>query len=123
MKQAQISYKVLRKINPEAARTAILQYAASVNNNISLTASFFGVTRLTVYDILEKSKVGDLNDRHKAPKKVANKTLNRVILKIIGARKRYGFGAKRLSDYLLKQNKIKISPGTVKGILKREKNF
>lgn len=69
LKNTQINYKSLRKINPEAARTAVLEFLSSNKGNIAKTAKAFGVQRITVYDILKKKAERDLKDRSKAPKK------------------------------------------------------
>lgn len=116
MHQPQISYKSLRKLSPETARTAVLQYLSTNNGNISGTAGVFGVTRATVYDILRRE---DLKDRSKAPKRVANKTSMEITLRITKSRKRTGYGAKRLRKYLYKRYKIIIPVSTIKGILNR----
>ncbi len=62
-----INYKTLRKVNPETARLAVLQYLKSNRGNISKTARVFGIQRVTVYDILKKQQMGNLKDRSKAP--------------------------------------------------------
>ena len=64
-----INYKQLRKINPVAARQAVLDYLESVGGNISRTAAVFGINRCVVYDILDKQGSGDLSDRPRIPKK------------------------------------------------------
>lgn len=110
---------LLRKISPEAARTAVLEYLSSSKGNITKTAKAFGVQRLTVYDIIKKSKSGNLKDQSKAPKKVANKTAEEIEEKILSERLRTGFGAKRLVKHLVKNYQIFIPLGTLKGILKR----
>ena len=51
-----IDYKQLRKINPEAARRAVLQYLKSNGHNVSQTALVFGINRTVVYDILRKRR-------------------------------------------------------------------
>lgn len=63
----QINYKVLRKINPEAARLAVIEYLKTNKGNISDAARVFGIQRTVVYDILKKKKEGDLKDRSRAP--------------------------------------------------------
>ena len=57
-----IDYKVLRQVNPEAARLAVLEYLKSNGGNISHTARMFGINRPVVYDILCKQAAGDLRD-------------------------------------------------------------
>jgi transposase len=59
-KTGKINYKVLRKINPEAARLAVIEY---LSTNISEAARIFGIQRTVVYDILKKEEEGDLEDR------------------------------------------------------------
>jgi transposase-like protein len=54
-----IDYKRLRKINPEAARRAVLEYLKSNGYNISQAALVFGINRTVVYDILRKEKEGN----------------------------------------------------------------
>lgn len=118
MHQPQISYKLLRKSSPETARMAVFQYFES-SKNISETARVFGVTRLTIYDVIQKSKEGNLKDRSRAPKTIANKTSEALVRKIIRTHKRTGYGAKKLSKYLLERQKIKIPVSTIKGIMRR----
>jgi len=43
-----IDYKQLRKVNPQAARLAVLSYLESVDGNISRTARVFGINRSAV---------------------------------------------------------------------------
>ena len=64
---AQIDYKCLRAINPQAARRAVLEYLRSCGHNVSQTALVFGINRPVIYDILRKDKEGNLKDRSKAP--------------------------------------------------------
>jgi len=49
---ARIDYKKLRRINPEAARQAVLEYLKTNNRNISNAARVFSVNRPVIYDIL-----------------------------------------------------------------------
>jgi len=65
--KGKIDYKHLRKINPEMARKAVLEYLKTTNHNISEAASIFGINRPVVYDIIKKEKEGDLRDRSKVP--------------------------------------------------------
>ena len=72
--RAAIDYKRLRRINPQAARQAVLEYLASVDGNVAATARAFGITRPVVYDILAKARSGDLGDRPKIPRHQPRKT-------------------------------------------------
>ena len=63
-----IDYKQLRKVNPEAARLAVLEYLGTNGHNISQAASVFGISRSVVYDILRKEKEGDLRDQPRTPR-------------------------------------------------------
>ena len=67
LKAGEINYKVLRKINPEAARLAVIEYLKTNKGNISEAARVFGIQRTVVYDILKKEGEGDLRDRSRAP--------------------------------------------------------
>ena len=55
---AKIIYKTLRKINPVAARLALIEYLSTNKGNISDAARTFGIQRTVVYDILKKKKEG-----------------------------------------------------------------
>ncbi len=68
-----IDYKKLRQLNPEAARTAVLEYLSSNGGNIADCARVFAIQRPVVYDILQKARENNLKDRSKAPKRVWNK--------------------------------------------------
>lgn len=63
-----VDYKQLRKINPEAARRAVLEYLKSKGHNISQVGLIFGINRTVVYDILKKEREGNLKDRSKTEK-------------------------------------------------------
>ena len=117
-----ISYKELRKINPEAARRAVLEYLQANDGNISQTAKIFGINRPVIYDILKKEREGDLNDRSKAPKTNPSKTSQTVEDKVVELKNRTRLGAKRLSKYLLKYEGINVPYGTIRHILWRNKD-
>lgn len=118
-----MNYKILRKVNPEAARLAVLQYLSSNGGNISDCARVFGIQRLTIYDILKKDRSKSLKDHSKAPKTVANKTPTEIFGKVLKAAAETGYGPKRLATYLEINYKIKIPFGTLRGILRRNARF
>ena len=117
-----INYKQLRKISPEAARTAVLNYLFSNSHNVTQTARTFGLQRMVVYDIIKKSKKGNLQDRSKAPKVVQNRTSQHIIEKIIEAKNKTGFGPKRLFDYLQLRYGLYVAYGTIRSILRRNEH-
>ena len=117
-----IDYKQLRKVNPKTARLAVLNYLESVSGNISRTARVFGINRSVVYDILKKQVSGDLNDRSKAPRRQPGKTPTAVEQLVIAAKNKIHFGPIRLSLYLSKYEGIQVAPGTIRHILRRNRD-
>jgi transposase len=118
---AKINYKTLRKINPEAARLAVIEYLSTNKGNISDAARVFGLQRTVVYDILKKKKEGDLRDRSRAPLRSPYKTPGETEDQVVKAKNQTHLGSKRLSVYLQKYEKIKVPYGTIRHILRRNR--
>jgi len=116
-----IDYKQLRKINPEAARRAVLGYLKTNNHNISEAASIFGINRPVVYDIIKKEKEGNLRDRPKVPKHQPRRTPMAIEDKVIEVKNRTRLGPERLSRHLKQHEGISIPAGTVRHIIRRNK--
>src|SRR3989344_8977336 len=116
-----IDYKLLRSIDPVAARTAVLEYLKTNDRNISLASRMFGINRTVVYDILKKKAEGDLSDRPEAPKHSPNKTSPETEDKVIEVKNKTRMGAKRLSRYLEKYENLVVPYGTIRHILRRNK--
>lgn len=114
-----INYKRLRRINPEAARTAVLEYLQARRGNISETAKVFGLTRAVIYDIIRKREQGSLQDRPRAPRRVANRTPRPIEQLVISIRQQEKLGPKAISFKLYKEHQIDLSYGTIRGILRR----
>jgi transposase len=117
-----IDYKELRKINPEAARQAVLEYLKTNGHNIAEASRVFGIQRPVIYDILAKSKEGNLKDRPKTPKHQPNKTPVGTEDKVIEAKNKTHLGPERLSRHLKKYEGIVVPPGTIRHILRRNKD-
>jgi hypothetical protein len=117
-----IDYKQLRKINPVAARQAVLDYMESIGGNISRTAKVFGINRCVVYDILAKQATGNLSDRPRTPKHQPNKTPPETEDKVIAAKNKTHLGPIRLSLYLAKYEQLKVPPGTIRHIIRRNRD-
>ncbi len=119
--QVKINYKKIRKVNPEAARIAVLEYLSSNEKNISDCSKVFGINRVVVYNIIQKGREGDLKDRSKAPKNIPNKTSREVEELVINI-KRTGLSNKELSFYLFKNHGLDIPLGTIRHILRRNRD-
>lgn len=117
-----IDYKEIRKINPEAARLAVLEYLKTNDHNISEAAGVFGINRPVVYDILKKEQQGDLKDRSKTPRTQPNKTPQKIEDKVIEAKNRTRLGPKRLTLYLRKYARMEVPWPTIRNILRRNKH-
>lgn len=118
---ARIDYKALRRINPVAARQAVLDYLAFCNHNIAETARAFGITRPVVYAIQRKQQAGDLRDSSRAPHRRPRQTAAAVEEQVIAAKRRTGLGPKRLSLYLAKYEHLQIPWPTVRHIVRRHR--
>ena len=119
---ARIDYKSLRKINPEAARQAVLAYLESSGHNITETARVFGITRPVVYDILKKQGAGDLTDRSKAPHRRPRQTPAPVEERVLAARNQTHLGPKsRLSGRLARYEGLEVSWATIRHIVRQSR--
>jgi len=116
-----IDYKALRKHSPETARETILHYLKSNGGNKTEAARVFGVNRTVIYDILKKEKEGDLKDRARTPHHQPNKTKPEIEDKVIEMRNKTHLGPQRLTLYLAKYENIKVPPGTIRHILRRNR--
>ena len=116
-----IEYQALRAVNPEAARLAVLEYLKTNGGNKSDAARTFGITRAVVYDILRKQAAGDLRDRSRAPRRQPNKTPDHIEARVIAAKNKTRLGSKRLSIYLEKYEQLRVAPGTIRHIMRRNK--
>lgn len=95
-----IDYKTLRKINPEAARAAVLEYFASNRENIAECARTFGITRPIVYKILRKKKEGNLSDSSRTPLSQPKRTAGKIEDKVIEAKNKFEAKSKKYVEFL-----------------------
>lgn len=117
-----ISYKLLRKINPQAARLAVLEYLKTNERNIADCAGIFEINRGVIYDILKKAKEGNLNDRSKRPHSQPGKTSETIEQKVIEIKNKTRYGPKRLALYLADFENMIVPAGTIRHILRRNKD-
>src|SRR5574340_1514299 len=116
-----IDYKQLRKINPAAARQAVVAYLRAQGGNIARTARAFGIQRPVVYNILAKQRAGDLSDRSKAPHRQPRRTAAAVERQVVEATNTTRLGPERLALWLRKYGCVEVAPGTIRHILRRNK--
>ena len=116
---AGMDYKKLRKIDPEAARLAVLSFLKEHDYNITKTALSFGVNRTVVYDIISRSKAGNLSDKPRVPKSQPRKTSQEIEEIVIEARNTTKFGPGKIAVYLKEHKNISIPVGTIRHILRR----
>lgn len=119
---ARIDYKALRRINPEAAREAVLEYLASCSHNVAHTARLFGITRPVVYHILAKQREGDLGDRPRRPDRQPRKTPPEKEEEVVAAKNKTGLGPKRLARYLAQYQGLVVPWPTIRHILRRNRH-
>jgi transposase-like protein len=117
-----IDYKTLRKVNPEAARLAVLECLKTNGGNKAEAARVFGINRSVVYDILEKQAEGDLKDRSRTPKHQPNRTPDTIEERVVKAKSQTRLGPKRLSLYLQRYEAITVPAGTIRHILRRNRD-
>jgi transposase-like protein len=121
MSFAKIDYKRLRRVSPETARIAVIEYLSSNGRNISECARTFGINRAVVYDIIRKNKEGYLGDRSRAPLDIPNKTPRAKEDLIIDIAKSFPLPPKKLSFHLFKYHNLDIAYGTLRHILRRNR--
>jgi len=117
-----IDYKMLRVMSSEAAREALLSYLFSNGGNISDCAEVFGISRPIVYKALRKKKEGSLKDSSRAPHNQPKKTPGDIEDKVIEFKNKTHFGPKRLSRHLKKYEGVIVPYGTIRHILRRNKD-
>lgn len=121
MSTEELDYKQLRKTDPEAARQAVIRFLEASNHNVSRTASFFGINRSVVYDIISKAEEGDLEDRPRVPKYQPTRTPQDIEDRVIKVKAKTQLGAQRLSRYLKEREGLSIPVGTLRHIIRRRR--
>jgi transposase-like protein len=116
-----IDYKKLRRLSPEVARQAVLDYLGSTDGDIRATAAAFGINTSVVYDIRRRARAGSLADRSRAPHNRPHSTPRRVEDRVVAARNRTGLGYQRLSAHLA-QRGLDIPWSTIRNILRRNRH-
>ena len=111
-----ITYQDLLKLKPVDARRKVLEVYFRNGGNISRTSREIGVSRKTVRKVVrrykEKGEEG-LRDLSRAPRRRPRKTSDDIERKVIGLKKRTGWGFRRIA------REMDMSPWTVRNILRR----
>ena len=117
----EISYGKLYKMKREIARKLMVETYLK-NKNISETARLWktsrNVVRKWVRRYKEKGEEG-LKDLSHIPRHFPNITPPEIEEAVLKMRKDRGYGRKRLAFYLYKEKGVKISPNTIRHILRR----
>ena len=100
----------------------MLEYLKSNGGNVSDASRVFGINRPVIYDILHKQRQGDLRDRSKAPHYHPRRTPPDVEAKVVEAKNRTRLGPIRLCIYLSKHEGLSVPGGTIRHILRRNRN-
>ena len=116
-----ISYGQLYKMNPEEARKQIVDsYLAtgSISGVARLRQSSRNIVRKWVSRFEKDGKEG-LKDRSRRPLASPRQTPADIEQRVLEARRKTGYGRKRLAWYLAREEGITISPHTLRHILNR----
>jgi transposase len=116
-----ISYGQLYKMNQEEARKEIVHsYLAC--GNISRVARLWQTSRNVVrkwVSRFEKDGEEGLKDKSRRPASSPHKTPADIEQRIFEARRKTGYGRKRLAWYLAREEGVALSPHTLRHILNR----
>jgi len=99
----------------------ILEQAAQTKN-VSKTCRYYGISRTQFYEwkrILKEQGETGLVNRKPCPQNIPLRTPPHIEEKILYLRKRYHLGQVRISWYLQRYHEIRISPGGVYWVLRR----
>lgn len=102
----------------------ILDWHRQHNNNVSLTARHFGLSRMTVYRWVKELKyygpIG-LNEKSRRPKRLRQPvTSSNAVMRIVQLREQYPAWSKYKIKVLLEREGIQISTSSVGRVLKRK---
>lgn len=91
--------------------------------NVAKTCRYFGISRPTFYywrKRYQEKGIRGLCERSRRPRTSPRATNPDTIIRIRRLRKKYGFGAVKISRYLIEKYNFKISPKTVYTIYKKQ---
>ena len=108
--------------SPENGRIAWMQMYEQTGN-VRLVCATFGISKKTFYKWLKRYRQSgkdpqSLEDRSRRPHRCPNSTPESVVFLLRQARKKTGFGQRRLKVYMAKCYNIRISERTIWKILR-----
>lgn len=113
-----LNYHSLYKLNPQTARSVMLEVFTQTGN-ISKTARMFSTTRKVVQLAVKKHSDGNLADKSHVAFTIHNKTNSLVEEKVIALKNSTKFGYRRVAKNLREKQGLEIKDSTVRNILKR----
>src|SRR5579872_2430192 len=113
-----LNYQSLYKLNPETARSAMLEVFAQTSN-ISQTARMFSTTRRVVQLAIKKKAEGNLTDKPHTAITIHNRSQASLEEKAIAVKNSTKFGYRRVAKNLREKPGLTIKDSTVRNILKR----
>jgi transposase len=116
-----VRYATIYAMKGDIVKLRLKMVKTAQEVGISKTAELFKTSRNTVRKWLKRylqyAEEG-LKDRSRRPKRIPNKTDEKIVERVIELRKQTGYGPKRIS-WLLKKEGIDLSPHTIRHILDR----
>src|SRR3989344_728846 len=116
--EVHLNYQSLYRLNPETARSAMLE-VWSQTDNISKTALMFSTTRKVVQLAIKKHEDGNLADKSHQAITIHNRTDSLMEEKVIALKNSTKFGYRRVAKNLREKQRLEIKDSTVRNILKR----
>ena len=115
----EVLYREIHAMNREEARKRLVDTFLTTGS-LSMTARLWGTSRNLVRKWVKRFQEGKgLKDCSRRPHTSPRRTLMEVEQKVVEARKRTGYGRKRLAWYLVREEGLELSPHTLRHILSR----
>lgn len=114
-----VSYREAQAMNGEEARKRLVDTFLATGS-LSETARLWGTSRQLVRKWVRRFQEGEgVGERSRRPQASPRRTPGEVEEKVMEARKKTGYGRKRLAWYLAREEGLLLSPHTLRHILGR----
>lgn len=117
-----LSYREAYAMNEEEARRRLVDTFLATGS-LSLTAPLWHTSRHLVRKWVRRYQMegeAGLGNRSRRPRRCPKKTAQEVEEKVLEARKKTGYGRRRLAWYLAREEGLVLSPHTLRHILRRQ---